>query len=108
MVSGRCVSEIFGCAKNSCFDVSLFAPRTTTMVATAMSASTAALRASVIRRAPRGRAMNTTPRAFFGGAKPAVAAGPLHDFTVMDIDKKPVELSKFAGKAVLIVNVASA
>jgi glutathione peroxidase-family protein len=26
----------------------------------------------------------------------------------MDIDKKPVDLSTFAGKAVLIVNVASA
>ena len=54
------VIEIFGCAKNSCFDVSLFAPRTTTMVATAMSASTAALRASVemlrgLPRAPKAR-----------------------------------------------------
>jgi cytochrome oxidase Cu insertion factor (SCO1/SenC/PrrC family) len=78
------------------------------MVAAAMSASTAAFRASVVRRAPRGRAITTTPRAFFGGAKPAVAAGTVHDFTVMDIDKKPVDLSTFAGKAVLIVNVASA
>jgi cytochrome oxidase Cu insertion factor (SCO1/SenC/PrrC family) len=78
------------------------------MVAAAMSASTAAFRASVVRRAPRGRAITTTPRAFFGGAKPAVAAGTVHDFTVMDIDKKPVALSTFAGKAVLIVNVASA
>ena len=78
------------------------------MVAAAMSASTAAFRASVVRRAPRGRAITTTPRAFFGGAKPAVAAGTVHDFTVLDIDKKPVELSKFAGKAILIVNVASA
>jgi cytochrome oxidase Cu insertion factor (SCO1/SenC/PrrC family) len=78
------------------------------MVASAMSASTAAFRASVVRRAPRGRAITTTPRAFFGGAKPAVAAGTVHDFTVMDIDKKPVALSTFAGKAVLIVNVASA
>ena len=78
------------------------------MVAASMSASTAAFRASVVRRAPRGRAITTTPRAFFGGAKPAVAAGTVHDFTVMDIDKKPVDLSTFAGKAVLIVNVASA
>ena len=82
--------------------------RTTIMVATAMSASTAAFRASVVRRASRSRAINVTPRAFFGGAKPAVAAGTVHDFTVLDIDKKPDELSKFAGKAVLIVNVASA
>ena len=42
------------------------------------------------------------------GGRPAVAAGTVHDFTVMDIDKKPVDLSTFAGKAVLIVNVASA
>ena len=82
--------------------------RATPMAARTMSASTAAFRASVVRRAPRGRAVNTTPRAFFGGAKPAVAAGTVHDFTVLDIDKKPVELSKFAGKAMLIVNVASA
>ena len=58
-------------------------------------------------RASRSRRQHH-PRAFFGGAKPAVAAGTVHDFTVLDIDKKPVELSAFAGKALLIVNVASA
>jgi glutathione peroxidase len=82
--------------------------RVTPMAAMTMSASTAAFRANVARRAPRGRAINTSTRAFFGGAKPTVAAGTIHDFTVNDIDQKPVALSKYAGKAVLIVNVASA
>jgi glutathione peroxidase len=40
-------------------------------------------------------------------AAPAVAVGPVHKFTVNDIDGKPVDLSRFAGKSILIVNVAS-
>jgi glutathione peroxidase len=38
--------------------------------------------------------------------KPDASAGPLQ-FTVKDIDGKDVDLSKYKGKAVLIVNVAS-
>jgi len=42
------------------------------------------------------------------------AAGPqvtenttLYDFNALDIDKNPVSLSEFAGRVVLVVNVAS-
>ncbi len=70
--------------------------------------SVSAFRANVA-RAPRGRgAINITTRAFFGNKAPALAAGTVHDFSVKDIDGKDVSLSQFAGKAVLIVNVASA
>ena len=31
----------------------------------------------------------------------------LYDFTVLDIDKKPVSLSEYKGKVVLIVNTAT-
>lgn len=36
-----------------------------------------------------------------------VKAASLHDFTIKDIDGKDVKLSKFKGKVVLVVNVAS-
>lgn len=39
--------------------------------------------------------------------KPTMKAESLHDFVLNDIDGKPVKLSKFKGKTVLIVNVAS-
>jgi glutathione peroxidase len=48
--------------------------------------------------------MNTNANA--DDKKPDPAAGPLQ-FTVKDIDGKDVDLSKYKGKAVLIVNVAS-
>lgn len=49
----------------------------------------------------------TTTRAFFGGGS-APVSGSAHDFTVKDIDGKSVALSKYKGKTLLIVNVASA
>lgn len=36
-----------------------------------------------------------------------MAAGKLHSFVMNDIDGKPVKLSKYQGKVVLVVNVAS-
>jgi cytochrome oxidase Cu insertion factor (SCO1/SenC/PrrC family) len=78
------------------------------MSAMAMSVSHAAFRSTAV-RAPKARgSITTTTRAFFGGKAPALAAGTVHDFVVNDIDGKSVSLKKFAGKAVLIVNVASA
>lgn len=38
---------------------------------------------------------------------PAAEAGPALRFTMRDIDGKPVDLAKFQGKVVLMVNVAS-
>ena len=49
----------------------------------------------------------TTTRAFFGGNSGTVS-GSAHDFTVKDIDGKEVKMSKYKGKTLLIVNVASA
>lgn len=49
--------------------------------------------------------------AFFAWTQRAIAvstpAGSLYDFTVTDIDGKPVALSKYKGKVVLVVNTAS-
>ena len=39
---------------------------------------------------------------------PANAAGSVYDFKVKNIDGKEVALSSFKGKALLVVNVASA
>lgn len=50
--------------------------------------------------------MTRTTRAFFGGA--GRVAGSAHDYTVKDIDGNAVALSDFKGKALLVVNVASA
>ncbi len=39
--------------------------------------------------------------------KPSVKPSSIYDFSVKDIDGKEVALSKYKGKALLIVNVAS-
>lgn len=44
--------------------------------------------------------------ALFGGG--ATKTGSFYDFTVNDIDGKPVKMDKFKGKVALIVNLASA
>jgi len=45
---------------------------------------------------------------FFGGGAPKdIGGGSIYDFTVKDIDGNDVSLSKYEGKPVLIVNVAS-
>ncbi len=47
-------------------------------------------------------------RAFFGGGdKAATSSKSAHDFTVKSIDGEDVPLSKYAGKVMLVVNVAS-
>lgn len=48
-----------------------------------------------------------TNRTLLGGSS-APVSGSAHDFTVKDIDGKSVALSKYKGKTLLIVNVASA
>ena len=50
----------------------------------------------------------TVTRAFFGGNSAGSVNGSAHDFTVTDIDGKSVDMSTYKGKALLIVNVASA
>lgn len=54
----------------------------------------------------RANPVARTTRAFFGGA--GRVAGSAHDYTVKDIDGNAVALSDFKGKALLVVNVASA
>jgi glutathione peroxidase len=50
----------------------------------------------------------TTTNAFSGkGPKPMSNAASIHEFTMNNIDGKPVKLDEYKGKVVLIVNVAS-
>jgi len=44
---------------------------------------------------------------FFTLALSPVQAGPAHDFRFVSIDGEPLALSRFAGKAILVVNTAS-
>jgi len=48
----------------------------------------------------------TPLRAFFGGAAPA-SSKSAHDFTIKSIDNVPIDMKSYAGKVVLVVNVAS-
>lgn len=54
----------------------------------------------------RARRMDAVVRAFFGGGAPKNTKSA-HGFTVKTIDGESVELSKYAGKVCLVVNVAS-
>jgi hypothetical protein len=54
-------------------------------------------------RKARGR----VPRQFFGGGDDKPSGGNIYGYTVKDIDGADCTLSKFDGKVVLIVNVAS-
>jgi|TARA_B100001540_G_C15810353_1_gene644221 glutathione peroxidase len=59
-------------------------------------------------RARRARGSMQSVRAFFGGGdKAATSSKSAHDFTVKSIDGEDVPLSKYAGKVMLVVNVAS-
>ena len=46
--------------------------------------------------------------AFFGGSAVKTADAPIYGFTVTDVDGRKLAMSKFKGKVLLVVNVASA
>eukprot|EP00798_Chlamydomonas_sp_ICE-L_P023016 gene23016-30209_t len=67
--------------------------------------------AKMVARAPmRARTVGRTvvaPKALFGGGAKTGAKG-FYDYEVKDIDGKSIKMDKFKGKAVLVVNLASA
>ncbi|KAL4436645.1 hypothetical protein ABPG75_003784 [Micractinium tetrahymenae] len=78
---------------------------TARVVARAPFFTGAKLQAAARAAAPAAR-QQTRTMALFGGS--AATKGSLYDFTVKGIDGQDINMSKFKGKVLLIINVASA